>query len=92
MLSVWWQIWWFADASCISQDTKLWQNAARVRDDARVQWFVLVVNLVNVFSLMAEDTACDPGECDDVYQDIVLPTLNIIAQITFTVDMVKLPH
>ena len=56
-----------------------------------MQWFVVVVNLVNVFTLISEDTSCNPGECDDVYQDIVLLMLNIVAQITFTLDMVKLP-
>ena len=78
---------WLKGASCISDDTLLWKFAARLRADPRFQWFMLITNLVNVFGLMSDDTSCDPGDCDDMYQDILLPWLDGGANVLFTLDM-----
>eukprot|EP00658_Telonema_sp_P-2_P037144 TRINITY_DN26743_c0_g1_i1.p1 TRINITY_DN26743_c0_g1~~TRINITY_DN26743_c0_g1_i1.p1 ORF type:complete len:224 (-),score=71.81 TRINITY_DN26743_c0_g1_i1:157-828(-) len=79
---------WLEGASCIPDNTAGWQLCYRIRADPAWQWFMLGVNLVNVFGLMSQDTRCDPGSCSNEYQDIALPVVDIVANVLFTLDMV----
>ena len=79
--------WWVFGVSCISHTNQFWLFCNKVRANAGWQWLTLIVNLVNVIGLMSDDTSCD-GDCDDIYQDTVLPVLGLIASIVFTLDMV----
>ena len=82
-------VFWLHGASCVSDDTCLWQTCSAIRNDPRVQWIMLVVNLVNVFGLMSDETSCEPGECNNSYQDNLLPALDMIANVLFTLDMIN---
>jgi hypothetical protein len=38
---------------------------------------------------MSDDTSCDPGDCSNAYQNHVLPALDWIANLLFTLDMLN---
>ena len=50
---------------------------------------MLIVNLVNVIGLMSDDTSCDPPDCGSTYQDHILPVLDWMASLLFTIDMIN---
>ena len=64
----------------------MWIICNKVRANSQWQWFALIVNLVNVIGLLTDDTSCD-GDCGDTYQDTVLPTIDVLANVVFTLDM-----
>ena len=82
---------WMAGASCVSDDTIVWQACAQLRSDPAWQWFMLVINLINVAGLMSDDTSCEPPDCNSSYQNDLLPVLDWLANILFTIDMVSMP-
>ena len=82
-------VFWLRNASCVPDNTSLWQAASKIRADPGYQWFGLIVNLINVFGLMSEDTACEPPDCTNSYQNDILPILDWFAQIFFTFDMIN---
>ena len=82
-------VFWLRNASCVPDNTSLWQAASRLRADPGFQWFGLIVNLINVVGLMSDDTSCDPPECGNDYQNHVLPIMDWLANIFFTLDMIN---
>ena len=65
----------------------LWQTCSQIRAEPHWQWFMLVINLVNVSGLICDDTSCDPGDCTDDFQNHILPVLDMVANVLFTIDM-----
>ena len=80
-------IWWVEGTTFVSEEALIWKLSNVIRTHRLWQPFMLGVNLINVIGLMSSETSCDPGDCDNVYQDHVLPALDVTTNVLFTLDM-----
>jgi len=84
---------WIPGFSCLKEQEKLFKALLSVRTNPFFQWFMLSVNLINVFTLMTQKPVlnCDQDDISDTYdsyQTKTLPTLDLITNVIFSLDMI----
>jgi len=72
--------------SCLPLESSVYVTLKNLRASPCWQWTMLTINILNVLGLMAQETDPVKAAADDM-QSIVLPIMDWIANIMFTVDM-----
>ena len=77
--------------SCLDEKGALFLKCRELRTKPSWQWFMLSINIVNVLALMTQKPTkdCNGNNVDlDTYQGDVLPAIDVVTNVLFTIDMI----